>query len=84
MDIVEGSALHQNKVADAQMREAQILKQLNADMERENQKLSPRPPEGGSVENISTDECWLINIKAPATLSINRGDPDTEGNQVDK
>ena len=56
--------------------------EVDPGLERENQKLSPRPQEGGSVENISTDECWLINIKAPATLSINRGDADTEGNQV--
>ena len=57
--------------------------EVDPGLERENQKLSPRPQGGGSVENISTDECWLINIKAPATLSINRGDADTEGNQVD-
>ena len=56
--------------------------EVDPGLERENQKLSPRPQEGGSVENISTDECWLINIKAPATLSINRGEADTEGNQV--
>ena len=56
--------------------------EVDPGLERENQKLSPRPQEGGSVENINTDECWLINIKAPATLSINRGEVDTEGNQV--
>ena len=58
--------------------------EVDPGLERENQKLSPRPQEGGAVENISTDECWLINIKAPATLSINRGEADTEGNQVDR
>ena len=50
---------------------------------RENMKLSPRPPpEHGSTENINSDECWLINIKAPATLSVTRADADDEGNQV--
>ena len=56
--------------------------EVDPGLERENQKLSPRPQEGGSVENINTDECWLFNIKAPATLSVNRGEADTAGNQV--
>ena len=47
-----------------------------------NQKLSPRPMDDANSNILNTDDCWLINIKAPATLSVHKGQPDVEGNQV--
>ena len=50
---------------------------------RENLKLSPRPMESSvTTENIETDDCWMINIKSPATLSVTRADTDDSGFQV--
>ena len=50
----------------------------------ENQKLSPRPAgeDDSGTSTISMDECWTINIKAPATLNVERGPADDEGFQV--
>ena len=31
---------------------------------------------------ISMDDCWMINIKAPALLDVQTSDVDTEGFQV--
>jgi len=48
----------------------------------ENQKLTPRSPaERGDAEptTINMDDCWTINIKAPASLSVERGEADDEG-----
>ena len=28
------------------------------------------------------DDCWMINIKAPASLNVEQGEPDEEGYQV--
>ena len=50
----------------------------------ENMKLSPRDPEASApVSTLNMDECWTINIKSPATLSITTGEPDNEGFAVD-
>ena len=52
---------------------------------RENLRLSPRPQESNvTTENIETDDCWMINIKSPATLSVTRADTDDSGFQVTK
>ena len=51
----------------------------------ENQKLTPRSPaERGDAEptTINMDDCWTINIKAPASLSVERGEADDEGFSV--
>ena len=50
----------------------------------ENQKLTPRQPgdDDSGTSTISMDECWMINIKAPASLNVERGKPDDEGFQV--
>ena len=48
----------------------------------ENMKLSPRDPGDRGDEAVSTmnmDECWMINIKSPASLNITTGDPDDQG-----
>ena len=48
-----------------------------------NQKLSPRPAADNVSSNVlNTDDCWLINIKAPATLKVDTAEPDEAGNQV--
>eukprot|EP00090_Calanus_glacialis_P004625 TRINITY_DN13474_c0_g1_i1.p1 TRINITY_DN13474_c0_g1~~TRINITY_DN13474_c0_g1_i1.p1 ORF type:complete len:193 (-),score=79.60 TRINITY_DN13474_c0_g1_i1:124-702(-) len=49
----------------------------------ENQKLTPRQPgdDDSGTSTISMDECWMINIKAPASLNVERGKPDDEGFQ---
>ena len=48
-----------------------------------NQKLSPRPvKDNGNSNTLNTDECWLINIKAPAALCVDTTPPDDSGNQV--
>ena len=57
--------------------------EVDPSLARENQKLSPRPPEDLTNSNVlNTDDCWLINIKAPATLSVQTAEPDPAGNQV--
>ena len=48
----------------------------------ENMKLSPRDPVERGDESVSTmnmDECWMINIKSPASLNVTTGDPDDQG-----
>ena len=43
-------------------------------------------PGGGlqsSVSTIDTDECWTINIKAPASLTVHNGPVDEAGYMVD-
>ena len=53
----------------------------------ENMKLSPRDPVERGDESVSTmnmDECWMINIKSPASLNVTTGDPDDQGFAVNK
>ena len=64
--------------------EQQCNVQVDPDL-AENQKLTPRSPaERGDAEptTINMDDCWTINIKAPASLSVERGEADDEGFSV--
>ena len=55
------------------------LETIDAGDPRENMKLSPRPTDNSvTTENIETDDCWMINIKSPATLSVTRVESDDD------
>ena len=51
----------------------------------ENMKLSPRvggDREEERGETINMDECWTINIKSPASLTVHNGPVDERGFMV--
>ena len=51
----------------------------------ENQRLTPRQPGEdiqSSVSTINMDECWTINIKSPASLTVENGPVDERGFMV--
>ena len=55
------------------------LETIDAGDPRENMKLSPRPTDNSvTTENIEKDDCWMINIKSPATLSVTRVESDDD------
>jgi len=48
----------------------------------ETSKLTPRHgDEGVEASTISMDDCWTINIKAPASLNVEKGVPTDDGLQ---
>ena len=49
----------------------------------ENQRLTPRQNvQSSSVSTINMDECWTINIKSPASLTVHNGPVDERGFMV--
>jgi len=46
--------------------------------EQEQAKLTPKD-EGVEASTLSMDDCWTINIKAPASLCVSKGEMTEEG-----
>jgi len=46
--------------------------------EQEQAKLTPKD-EGVEASTLSMDDCWTINIKAPASLCVSKGETNEEG-----
>jgi len=46
--------------------------------EQEQSKLTPKD-EGVEASTLSMDDCWTINIKAPASLSVSKGETTEDG-----